>query len=239
MKAACIYFAFLLLADCAVGQTQTTPVENCWAATKQNVSHDLEGAAHGWRDIPSGIVAKRNLKWELPIAAATAVLIGTVDVPASRRVKSTSVQSASDNASNVLLGSELGLSALAYAVGCAGHKPLLRDNGVTALFGMGYAVGNDLILKAAFNRQYPYTGNGNGEFWEGGKSFPSGHASVSFGFASAVAARYPHRPAIKWTAFGLAAATSMLRFPAKKHFPSDILVGSTLGYVAGFYIASH
>jgi hypothetical protein len=34
------------------------------------------------------------------------------------------------------------------------------------------------------NRQYPYLHNSRGEFWEGGKSFPSGHAAASFAFAS-------------------------------------------------------
>jgi hypothetical protein len=27
--------------------------------------------------------------------------------------------------------------------------------------------------------------------------------------------------------------------PAKKHFPSDILIGGTLGYITGTYIAAH
>jgi membrane-associated phospholipid phosphatase len=234
-----IHVVFLLLVASAIGKAQATPSQNCWTATKHNLSHTLVTGAHGWRDTPAGIIAKRNLKWELPIAAATAILIGAVDVPASRHVKSTSVASATNTASNVLLGSEIGASGLIYAVGCAGHKPALRDNGFTALAGMGYAIGNDLILKVAFNRQYPYTNSGNGEFWAGGKSFPSGHASASFGFASAVAARYPHRRAVKWTAFAVASATSMLRFPAHKHFPSDILVGATLGYVAGSYMARH
>jgi hypothetical protein len=73
----------------------------------------------------------------------------------SRRIESTSLQSSANNASNVLLGAEIGVSGLAYTVGCAGHKPTLRDNGFTALFGIRYAFGNDVILKLAFNRQYP------------------------------------------------------------------------------------
>jgi len=32
---------------------------------------------------------------------------------------------------------------------------------------------------------------------------------------------------------------SLARLPAKKHFPSDVLVGGIVGYVTGAYIADH
>jgi membrane-associated phospholipid phosphatase len=67
-----------------------------------------------------------------------------------------------------------------------------------------------------------------GEFWEGGKSFPSGHAATSLAFASVMAHHYPNNRWLKWSAYGLAAGVSFARVGGKKHFSLDILVGGTL-----------
>lgn len=53
----------------------------------------------------------------------------------------------------------------------------------------------------------------------------------TWGLASAH--EYPHNRPLKWTAYGLAVSISLLRIPARKHFPSDVLVGGTLGYLIG------
>jgi membrane-associated phospholipid phosphatase len=115
----------------------------------------------------------------------------------------------------------------------------MADAGFTALTAAGAAGTLDLAMKLTFDRQFPYSRHSTGEFWGGGRSFPSGHAATSFAFASVVAHRYPHNRWIKWGAYALATGVSLSRYPAKKHFLSDILVGGTLGYVTGTYIADH
>lgn len=115
----------------------------------------------------------------------------------------------------------------------------VADRGFKALAAMGAAGTVDLGLKLAFDRQFPTTGNGAGKFWGGGRSFPSGHAATSFAFAAVVAHRYPHNRLLKWSAYALATGVSLSRYPAKKHFPSDILMGATLGYVTGAYLGDH
>jgi membrane-associated phospholipid phosphatase len=213
--------------------------DRCWAATKRDFKQDAVQMWRGLQAAPANAVKGHNLKWELPVAAATGVLIAYVDVPAAKRAKSEQVANATDAASNALLGAELGAALLGYGVGCAAHKPQARNLGFTTLAGLGYAVGIDLPLKAAFNREYPDKFNGRGRFWAGGKSFPSGHAAAAWGIASAFAARPPRHRWMKWSAYAMAASTGMLRFPARKHFPSDILVGGTLGYVAGRWVGEH
>ena len=98
---------------------------------------------------------------------------------------------------------------------------------------------SDLVLKLAFDRQFPDLPGkkSKGDFWSGGRSFPSGHSMTSFAFASAIAHRYPDKPFVKWGAYGLATTISVLRVPAKHHFPSDVVVGGALGYVIGAYVA--
>jgi membrane-associated phospholipid phosphatase len=184
------------------------------------------------------MVRRENLKWELPIAAAAVVLIGTVDSHVSNQVRAGSYNTASDNASNILIGSQLGLGVLAYGIGCAGYSSRARRTAFTALEAAGYGLVADLALKAAFNREYPNKFNGDGRFWHGGKSFPSAHAATTWAFASALAHQYPRNRLVKWSAYGAATGISVLRLTAHKHFPSDILVGATLGYVTGSYIGS-
>ena len=62
---------------------------------------------------------------------------------------------------------------------------------------------------------------------------------MSFAFASALAHRYPHNHWLQFGVYALATGVSLSRYPAKKHYLSDILVGSTLGYVTGTYVAEH
>lgn len=194
--------------------------------------HDLERA-------PRNAIRPSNLKWELPIAGATGLLIAEGDQPAANRIQGTSIQTLSRRWSNIGLYSELAVPGIMWGAGCLGHKPSLATNGLAVLTAMGTALAMDGALKVAFNRQYPYTVNSRGEFWEGGHSFPSGHATLSFAFASALAHRYPHHRWLKVAAYAFAGAVALSRYPGKKHFFSDILVGSTLGYVVGCDVASH
>ena len=194
---------------------------------------------HGLKAAPRSAIRPGNLKWELPILAATGVMIAKVDRPADNRIQSKSLQQTAGQWSNVGLGLELGTSALAYGVGCGEHHSYLRDTGFKALAAMGAAGTADLTLKLAFDRQFPYAPNSTGKFWGGGRSFPSGHSAISFAFAAVVAHRYPENRWIKWGAYALATGVSLSRYPAKKHYPSDILIGATLGYVTGTYLAEH
>ena len=188
-------------------------------------------------DVPRNIVRPRNLKWELPIAAATGILIAEVDRPAADRIQSIDMQRLAGRWSNVGLGIEFASSGLEYGLGCGEHRTDLRENGLTSLLSMGAAGTVDLGLKLAFDRQFPYSTHSTGQFWGGGRSFPSGHSAVSFAWASATAHR-THNKWVKLAAYALASGVSLSRYPAKKHFPSDILVGATIGYVSGTYLAS-
>jgi len=203
------------------------------------IGQDAKTLWHGIASIPRNAIRPHNLAWELPIGAATGIMIAKVDVPAADRIQSKSLQDLSGRWSNIGLGIELSAGALGWTGGCIGHHSRVAEAGFTALTAMGAAGTLDLALKLTFDRQFPYTPKSTGQFWGGGRSFPSGHSATSFAFASVVAHRYPHNHWIKWGAYALATGVSLSRYPAKKHFPSDILVGATLGYVTGTYIANH
>lgn len=221
-------------------ESKTTADQGCNIRTfTHQTLAEASQFGQGLLEVPRNAIRPHNLAWELPILGTTGVLIAKVDRPAANRIQSRSLQQTANLWSNIGLGLELGSSALAYGVGCADHGPHLRDAGFTALAGMGAAGTVDLALKLAFNRQFPYKANSTGKFWGGGRSFPSGHAATSFAFAAVAAHRYPKNKWVKWGAYALATGISLSRYPAKKHFPSDILMGGTLGYVTGAYLAGH
>ena len=95
-------------------------------------------------------------------------------------------------------------------------------------------------MKLIFNRERPYMGNGDGKFFAGNfssGSFPSGHAAFAWTFASVVAHEYPKWP-VQLAMYGMATAVSTTRVTGGQHFPSDVFVGSTLGFLVGRYVAN-
>ena len=239
-----IIFAILLLLWVlpATAETTGSPASKnagCGAIAGR-LPHDVATFGRGIFSAPRNAVRPANLKWELPVAAGTGLLIAYADYPASRRIQSPSFESDSTLGSNIGIGLEFGGAGLMYLLGCHNERSAyLANTGWTALEAMGAANILNLGLKAAINRQYAYARNSRGEFWEGGKSFPSGHAATSFAFAAVIAHRYPQKRWVKWTAYGLATGVTMARIGGKKHFLSDTVVGATLGYVTGTYFAGH
>ncbi len=94
-----------------------------------------------------------------------------------------------------------------------------RDTGV--LVGAGFAASalTSLALKRAIGRPRPLNP-------EDTYSMPSGHATVAFSAATALAHRYPRwRVAFYTVAGGVAFARVYLG----RHYPSDVLVGAAIG----------
>jgi membrane-associated phospholipid phosphatase len=223
-------------------QESAVPADDGCRQIAGQLPHTASTFGHGLAAAPRNAIRLSNLKWELPIAAATGLLIATGDTQINNHIQSPSFEQNSARISNIGLGIELGAAGLMYLGGCTGHRSwssYAAKTGFTALEAMGAADLMTIGIKSATNRQYAYHSNSQGEFWEGGRSFPSGHTAASFAFASVIAHRYPHNFWIKWGAYGLATGVSFARVGGKKHFASDILVGGALGYVTGTYLSTH
>jgi len=227
----------LVIAPASYSQTRSESICGVSEFTHQTLT-EAKTFGHGLKDVPRNLFRPSNLKWELPILAATGILIAEVDRPAANRIQSLDMQRLAGRWSDAGLGMEIGSAALAYGIGCHEHRTELRDTGFVALAAMAAAGTTDLALKLAFDRQFPYSRSSTGQFWGGGRSFPSGHSATSFAWASATAHR-THNKWVKLGAYALATGVSLSRYPAKKHFPSDILIGATIGYVTGTYLGEH
>jgi membrane-associated phospholipid phosphatase len=221
---------------------QDTPPPPCHAgAIGRALGRDSKTMLHGFADTPRNAIRPKNLAWELPVAAATGLLIAYGDRPTEDRFKSASLQRTSTTWSDVGVGLELGAGGIAWIAGCASDHPSAANSAFTALAAAGFGQLINLGIKEGFRRQYPYQPNSTGAFFSRSRagSFTSGHATTSFAFAAAIAHRYPHKPWIVWGSYGLATGLSLARLPAHKHFPSDVLVGAAIGYATGTYIGNH
>jgi membrane-associated phospholipid phosphatase len=138
-----------------------------------------------------------------------------------------------------------GAAAGIYLFGIAKHNEHLAETG---RLGAEAVLDASIVaegIKLATNRERPYQGLGQGGFWPHGTSsftvdgsFPSGHAAASWALARVIASQYPSRP-IQIGAYAFALAISASRVTAREHFPSDVLVGATFGYLIGGYVLHH
>lgn len=196
---------------------------------------------HGILSAPRNAIRPRNLAWELPVGAATGLLIAKGDRPFEDRFRSPTLIKNSTHASDIAIALQLGAGGIAWITACKTDQPTAANNVFTALVAAGFGQVINLAIKEGFRRQYPYEPNSTGEFFARSRagSFTSGHATTSFAFAAALAHRYPHKPWLVWGGYGLAAGLSVVRLPGEKHYPSDVLVGAAVGYVTGTYLANH
>jgi membrane-associated phospholipid phosphatase len=140
--------------------------------------------------------------------------------------------------------------AVFYGVSLLRHDSY--DQG-SALFA-GEAVADDAILmvvmKAIARRarptEFPVTGpyndtffHSNASFLGKGTSFPSGHALMAFSVATVFARRYREHRWVPYLAYAAASAIAFSRVTTGAHFPSDVFVGSALGFVIARYDVLH
>lgn len=170
--------------------------------------------------------------WAAPLAGVTAGMFIT-DAQFARHLNSSASRI---DKSNKL--ADYGVAGMAAAGGGLWLLGKMRGNDHQSDAGYitGEAMGNAILdveaLKLILGRQRPGEGNSQGLFRSGGQSFPSEHAAMAWSAAAVLAREYPG-PLTKLFAYGGAAAISAARITGKQHFPSDVLIGSALGYYVG------
>lgn len=136
-------------------------------------------------------------------------------------------------------GSTYGVGAIAatfYLVGRKGNDARARETG---LLGAEALVDSVIVaggLKGITQRARPMAGRERSEFFDGGGSFPSGHSIQAWSMAAIIASEYHDRRLVQVAAYGVASAISVARFTGEKHYLSDVLAGSALGYGIGQYV---
>lgn len=180
---------------------------------------------------------RSDARWLAPLAIGTAGLIAT------DRTTATGIAKFDDQiqVSRVISypGSTYGaagVGALFYLAGRAGHNARARETGLLSWEAL---IDSEIVvvsLKAITERRRPLALHHRGSFFRGGTSFPSGHAIHAWSVATVIANEYSDHRFVQVAAYGIAAAVSIARFTGEKHFLSDILVGSVMGYGIGRYV---
>src|SRR4051794_7831761 len=136
-------------------------------------------------------------------------------------------------------GSIYGLGAVAttfYLVGRKKGDYRARETGLLSAEALIDSAIVEGVLKGVTQRARPLDGIERSEFFDGGNSFPSGHSTQAWAVATVIANEYKHRPAVQIAAYGIASAISVARFTGHKHYISDVVAGSALGYGIGKFV---
>ena len=173
--------------------------------------------------------------WLAPLGGAAAAMFAT-DTQYSRHLSNSPNRiKYSKDLSNYGLASMVGIGGGMYLWGHLTHDDHKIETGILA----GEAAIDSLTpvfaMKYAFGRERPLQDNYRGRFGQGGVSFPSEHAAAAWSIASVIAHEYPG-PLTSIFVYGLASAVSASRITGKQHFPSDVLVGSAIGWLEGMYV---
>jgi len=230
--------------------------------TKENPGEDREVAL---RKLPMNFLHDQKDMWLFPlelgegrhwlpalfITGGTAVFIATDPQTMPHFRQTTDFHGFNRVFSTTGTGAAIAVvPAVFYGVSLLRHDSY--DQG-SALFA-GEAVADDAILmvvmKAIARRarptEFPVTGPYNDTFFHSsssffgkGTSFPSGHALMAFSVATVFSRRYREHRWVPYLAYAAASAIAFSRVTTGAHFPSDVFVGSALGFVIARYDVLH
>ena len=176
-------------------------------------------------------------QWLQPTAIAVgAVLVSALaDKPVDRAVKkhqgSTSLRGL-NTYGNALPYALAGAVGAAFALG----DERMRNTGLIAMQSIAAATGFSVVGKYAVGRarpeeeQGPWSRVGDG-YSRSNASFPSGHSAISFAAVTPFAKEYD----APWL-YGVAALGAAGRVAGRKHWVSDTVAGSVLGYAVGSWL---
>jgi membrane-associated phospholipid phosphatase len=200
----------------------------------------MRDIGHGQKVIwtsPFRMSKGRWLNTALPLAAGTAALIAT-DRSVARALPNSHDQVVwcGRISQAGALYSLAGATAVPIIAGkLTGHPAAVRV-GRSGAEALADALLVTYALKFAFGRERPDDKDGNLRFMHGKISFPSGHALTMWAAVTAVASDRHTPKWLKITGYIAAGTVSLSRIGARRHSPSDVLVGSVFGALIGRYV---
>jgi membrane-associated phospholipid phosphatase len=137
-----------------------------------------------------------------------------------------------------LAGLNVGVIAIGLARESYGGDSQWKEAGLVGLEAEAFAVAATALLKEVTGRARPEANRGATSFrpFTGlSSSFASSSAAASFAVATVFAERF-ESPTVAWMAYGLATAVAASRVYTNKHFASDVVAGSLIGWGLGHFI---
>src|SRR5262245_48738989 len=156
-------------------------------------------------------VQQKDLKWLLPIEGGAAALFFVDHKISDEAREATSLQRPSRIISQAGQIPPAAIPLGMFVLGRASHNERTAEAGAVGIDAFLHSSLIVQVLKMATNRERPNKLNGDGGFWDGGKSFPSGHAMTTWAFAAAMADQYPDKRWVSISGYGVASAVSLAR----------------------------
>ncbi len=217
------------------------PVAAKDAATIRNLPRNILHDQRGIWTAPVHMSDRSAVMGLLFFAAAGAV--GSQDTPFMRN-HFTDLNTAkhANTASNGLAGLFVAVPVAYYGIGYMHHNSRYEQTGIMAGEAMVNSAAIVELMKIASRRERPGVDNAQGKFFQPGtgfnSSFASEHSAIAWSSATVLASSQKNR-FVKLGIYGLAAGVSMSRVVGRDHFPSDVLVGSAVGWAIGRYVYRH
>lgn len=185
----------------------------------------------------------QDLDWLVPLGAVTGLAIAT-DRDAMLHVVpiDTQLNNRSTSISNALTGGMVAAPVALFGLGAMKGSARAREAGLLGAESMIDGVIVEQGLKLVFWRERPGVDNSKGKFFQRSAgadgSFPSTHSVVAWSSAAVLADEYPSFMS-RLLIYGAATGVSITRVAGQQHFPSDVVVGSAVGWLVGHYVFRH
>jgi hypothetical protein len=214
------------------------PADSDRVTLRNTPLHILKDQAAIWTS--PARVRDSDLPILVPVVLATTVLVTTDhQVMNSSKLQDTALNNHSITASNGLLGGFVIAPVAIYGLGFLHHDEHATETGILAGEAMVDSLVVDEVMKAMTMRERPTLDGAKGKFFQSSvgldSSFPSTHSIIAWSSATVIAEEYPGT-LTQIAAYGLATGVSLTRVLGKQHFPSDVLVGSAVGWMVGHYV---
>jgi membrane-associated phospholipid phosphatase len=183
-------------------------------------------------------ISRGDLKWLVPLAVGTGIAIGTDDYLSEQLPNPDDPPRIVGKHVSQLgaLYTVAGISGGTYLIGHIAGKERLRETGWLGLEALAHTQIVVQGIKLATQRERPPEAKKRRGFWQGGSSFPSGHAANAWALATVAAREYREKKIVPIAVYSLATIVSAARLVATRHHASDILVGGVVGHLIGLYI---
>jgi len=207
------------------------------------------------RTIPRDLLNDQRALWTSPLHAsdrtmieglfvlATAGVIGSEDTHIMQHhFLDASTNQHANTASTGLTGLLAAAPFAYYSMGHIRHDAHSEQTGILAGEAIADSLAINQAIKITSRRERPTLDNARGRFFQSGvgfdSSFASNHSVVAWSSATVIASESQSR----WmtlAAYSVATGVSVSRVAGRDHFPSDVFVGSALGWAVGRYVHHH
>lgn len=176
-------------------------------------------------------------KWWIAMGLATAALIATDNHTINTFENAPAQVRWGNDISNVGAAyTVIPITAGFYVVGAIIDDPKARETGILGAEALIDGLVVQEVLKPIAGRDRPNVAHNHQKWFDGGASFPSGHAIESWSLAYIIAHEYSHHKWVPFVAYGLATVVGTARFAAQQHYASDIVAGGAMGWFIGRYV---